>query len=322
MYPYLFIVGCPRWAPRPLRRIIDAHPQIAITRRDALDRQAIREATGSDARRPGYPGAALLAALRREVHPHGDRSGHSKGWWRNRAIRSPTRPSSPVSLISTERDTASASVGDKVPVTCAACVPCTPLWPEAKFVHLIRDGRDVCMSAMKLEKAGRISLARRSSTWTEDPVTTAGVWWEWHVRLGRQDGTSLAPNLYHEVRYEALVSRARRDVRGAVLLLGPTLRRRYAQIPRGARRRRTLASTRRRAWRPLTPGLRKWSEQMPAEDLECFEAAAGELLEDSATLEPARTPQMRRWLGQHRSVSPLRGEVSASGKRLPKGWQA
>ena len=51
----------------------------------------------------------------------------------------------------------------------------------------------------------------RTRTWTlldweVDPITTAAVWWEWHVRLGREDGGSLAPKLYHEVRYEALVS--------------------------------------------------------------------------------------------------------------------
>ena len=77
------------------------------------------------------------------------------------------------------------------------------LWPETKFVHLIRDGRDVCLSMMNWK--GR-QLRRPFSAWKEDRVSTGALWWELNVRLGRQDGGSLAPELYHEVHYEALVS--------------------------------------------------------------------------------------------------------------------
>jgi hypothetical protein len=34
------------------------------------------------------------------------------------------------------------------------------------------------------------------------------------------------------------------------------------------------------AWRPVTPGLRNWPAQMPAGDVERFEAAAGGLLDE------------------------------------------
>jgi hypothetical protein len=35
-----------------------------------------------------------------------------------------------------------------------------------------------------------------------------------------------------------------------------------------------------RAWRPMTPGLRDWRTQMAAAAVECFEAAAGDLLDE------------------------------------------
>ncbi|MDQ2672713.1 MAG: hypothetical protein M3Y38_07820, partial [Actinomycetota bacterium] len=35
-----------------------------------------------------------------------------------------------------------------------------------------------------------------------------------------------------------------------------------------------------RAWLPLTPGLRDWRTEMPAADMEIFEAAVGGLLDD------------------------------------------
>ena len=101
-------------------------------------------------------------------------------------------------------------MGDKTPGYVRRIPTLHALWPEAKFVHIIRDGRDVCLSAINWRKADH--ALGRFSTWTEDPITTAAVWWEWHVRLGREDGGSLPPKLYHEVRYEALVSVPARDV--------------------------------------------------------------------------------------------------------------
>ena len=42
--------------------------------------------------------------------------------------------------------------------------------PEAHFVHLIRDGRDVCLSLLEWSKGPR--LAGRFSSWAEDAVST------------------------------------------------------------------------------------------------------------------------------------------------------
>jgi hypothetical protein len=95
-------------------------------------------------------------------------------------------------------------VGDKTPRYARSIGTLHALWPKARFVHLVRDGRDVCLSILNWKKADR--ALGRFSIWGEDQVTTAALWWEWHVRLGREDGGSLAPKLYHEVRYEALVS--------------------------------------------------------------------------------------------------------------------
>jgi hypothetical protein len=42
-------------------------------------------------------------------------------------------------------------------------------------------------------------------TWTEAPVLTTALWWKQRVRLGREDGSALGPELYYEIRYETLV---------------------------------------------------------------------------------------------------------------------
>src|SRR5262249_31133449 len=54
------------------------------------------------------------------------------------------------------------------------------LWPGAKFIHLIRDGRDVCLSVRAWDRAARV--VGRYSSWADEPVATAALWWEYKVR--------------------------------------------------------------------------------------------------------------------------------------------
>jgi hypothetical protein len=80
------------------------------------------------------------------------------------------------------------------------------LWPDVRIVHVIRDGHDVALSLRSWEKAER--NVGHFPSWHDDPVSTAALFWEWNVRLAREAGAVLGPELYHEVRYEALDWRA------------------------------------------------------------------------------------------------------------------
>jgi hypothetical protein len=72
-------------------------------------------------------------------------------------------------------------------------------FPDARIVHIIRDGRDVALS---LDKRGW----SRSLPWDRDKgLPAAGIYWEWIVRKGRRLGALLQGN-YLEVRYEDLVN--------------------------------------------------------------------------------------------------------------------
>jgi hypothetical protein len=71
-------------------------------------------------------------------------------------------------------------------------------FPDARIVHIIRDGRDVALS---LEKRGW----SRPLPWEKDKgLLAAGLYWEWIVRKGRKYGLVLGLS-YMEVRYEDLV---------------------------------------------------------------------------------------------------------------------
>lgn len=66
------------------------------------------------------------------------------------------------------------------------------LFPDVQFIHIIRDGRDVANSVMKM-------------TWGPHDLIEAAEWWDLHVRLGQAMGSMLPPERYLEVRYEDLV---------------------------------------------------------------------------------------------------------------------
>jgi hypothetical protein len=151
------------------------------------------------------------------------------------------------------------------------------LWPEAKFVHLIRDGRDVCMSILSWKKASR--KVGRFTTWTEDPLSTTALWWEWSVRLGREDGSSLEPGLYYEMRYESLIAHPADECAALCTFLGLPYEDEMLRFHKG-RERTEPGLDAKRAWQPVTSGLRDWRSQMPAGDVERFEAAVGDLLDE------------------------------------------
>ena len=71
-------------------------------------------------------------------------------------------------------------------------------FPDALFVHIIRDARDVALSLDKRSWSRPLPWDGKKS------LLAAGLYWEWIVRKGRQLGIALKPS-YIEVRYEELV---------------------------------------------------------------------------------------------------------------------
>ncbi|MBI3777912.1 MAG: sulfotransferase, partial [Gammaproteobacteria bacterium] len=74
--------------------------------------------------------------------------------------------------------------------------------PDAVFVHIIRDGRDVALS---LAQQGWI---RPFSGSPRQKVLASGLFWEWIVAKGREDGRRYAQD-YREVSFEELITRPR-----------------------------------------------------------------------------------------------------------------
>jgi hypothetical protein len=275
--PYFFVVGCPRSGTTLLRRMLDAHPGLAMMPRETHFIPRIYE------RRAGLTAEGeVTPAVVDELlaDRHFARLGIDREALEGLLGRAgPTPFAGFVSRIFDMQGRARGRelVGDKTPGYVRHLPTLHALWPEARFVHLIRDGRDVCLSLLEWGKGPR--LAGRFSSWAEDPVSTAALWWEWHVRLGREDGLSLGPERYRELRYESLVSTPERDCSAVCDFLGVPYDDAMLGLHRG-RERGAPGRGAKGAWRPVTAGLRDWRTEMPAGDIERFEAAAGELLDE------------------------------------------
>ena len=82
--------------------------------------------------------------------------------------------------------------GDKTPKQVSDILWLARAFPNAQFIHIIRDGRDVAASILK-------------AAWTKD-VFHAAYYWVKQVQEGRKAGLSLGKERYCEVRYEQLVT--------------------------------------------------------------------------------------------------------------------
>jgi len=80
--------------------------------------------------------------------------------------------------------------------------------PEALFIHIIRDGRDIALSLRKMGKFNPFPWSRRPRSLEE-----TALYWEWMVQKGRRYGREI-PNDYMDIRYEDLVEDPRRTLKG------------------------------------------------------------------------------------------------------------
>ena len=309
MSPYVFVVGCPRSGTTLLRRMLDAHPQIAITRETHWIPDIARDVrcVGAD----GRVTAALPDML--HAHPKFRTFGVERDELRALADGAPSYPALVASLF--ERYGAARAkplVGDKTPGYVRELPLLHRLFPRARVVHLIRDGRDVALSVLGWERKAE-QFERRFAIWAESPLVTAALWWRWHVLLGRHDGRALPVGSYYELRYEALVADPERECRGLMRFLDVEYDDAMLRFHEGKTRTEPGLSAK-RAWLPPTRGLREWRREMPPEDIEAFEAAAGDALDELGYERAAPRPSAAT---QARAAELAAAFTAAP---LPEGW--
>ena len=316
--PYVFIVGCPRSGTTLLKRMVDAHPQIAITPETHWVPRCVRKKIGvSDDGLVTPQLVPTLLAYRKFANLKITRDEIEALVASGRPLRYADFVSAVFDLYA--RGQRKRLAGDKTPGYVQEIPLLHELWPGARIVHLIRDGRDVGLSVLDWDRAPR--TAGRYAIWDEDRVTTAALWWERFVRLGREAGETLGPDLYCEVRYESLVT----DPVGVSEALCGFLDLPYDEAMvrfHEGRTRENPALSPKKAWRPLTPGVRDWRTQMGREDVERFEAAAGGLLDALGYDRACPDPEPRQLEHASRLRDAFIRDPRLRRRRLPRGWTA
>jgi hypothetical protein len=284
--PYLFVVGCPRSGTTLLRRMLDAHPKLAITPETHWIPRWLERGIGVTPE--GFATPELVSRLL--ASPKFSRTGIGRS--KLERLLQGSRPVPYADFVRGffdlyGRKEGKPLVGDKTPGYVRRLPLLHELFPEARIIHLIRDGRDVALSALSWRRWPK--LARRLSTAPAHPVPTAALWWERHVRAGREAGECLGSGTYYEVRYETLVADPLGEAESLCAFLD--LRFDEAMLRFHDRRKRSEPGlSPKKAWLPPTPGLRNWATEMAAEDVECFEAMAGGLLDQLGYPRAAREP--------------------------------
>ena len=145
--------------------------------------------------------------------------------------------------------------------------------PDAQFIHIIRDGRDVALS---LQKQGWV----QPLPWDRDrSLIVAGIFWEWIVGKGREFGRALGAD-YTEIHYEDLIA----NPRSTLMRLGQFINHdldydRIQQVAIGSVNEPNTSFTsevQRGGFQPVG----RWRNSFSSSDLAAFEGAIGPFLKE------------------------------------------
>jgi Sulfotransferase family len=188
--PAPFVVGVNRSGTTLLRMMLDAHPELTIPPETHFIPEVIRRANHENTRR------RLIRSITK--HPRWGDFGLDEGEFRARAKQ--VRPLTASGAIRCFYELYAAKQGkqrwgDKTPRYMRAMPRIARALPEARFIHLIRDGRDV-------------ALSQRERVIDGETVTMTAMAERWQRRIvaAREGAAEINADAYLEVRYEDLVS--------------------------------------------------------------------------------------------------------------------
>lgn len=278
--PCVFVVGCPRSGTTLLQRMLDNHPQLAVANDAAFILKTlkvvyqIKKSRIKEGRDPALTPQVVDFLLQYDRFA---RMRLPEDRVREAAAKCDTYGAF-VSALYDEfaRIHGKPLAGDKTPDYARRLPMLHGLFPQAKFIHIIRDGRDVALSTLEwtaVDNKGPCNFA----LWDEQRMGTIAMWWRWLVGTGRKDGAALGPSLYREIHYERLVDEPEPTLRELLDFLGLPFAGEMLRFHEGKMSNAPALSAK-RAWLPPTRGLRNWSSQMKQEDVALWEFLASDLL--------------------------------------------
>ena len=218
--PVFFVVGQQKSGTTWLMRMLDAHPEI-LCRGEGRFFGAWRQKglVKSDATRPP---SSLAYAMRDAEYLRLwiERSVWGRGDDADEHLDNLMRMAVDYFLRGELAKTGKRLVGDKSPLLAPGVIAeISAVYPEARVLHIIRDGRDAAVSAAHhARNFGRKGEA--ASLFEGDRLRKLAA--DWNERVGRtvDDGPKLFGDRYAEVRYEDLLVRPEEEMGRLLRFLG------------------------------------------------------------------------------------------------------
>ena len=308
--PVFFVTGVGKSGTSWLMRTLDGHPEILCRgegRFFAADwRRANFDPEGTQALASSLYYALLHSEylrmwVERSVWAReGDAAGH---------LDNLTRLATEHFLLGRLRKTDKKLVGDKSPLLGEDFIQeVSRIFPEAKVIHIIRDGRDQAVSMLhhvwnrSTDQGGVQTLKpgefERREAYRKDPKkllrTGEGMFTEerlrgaarsWNARVGKtsEDGPALLGPNYTEVRYEDLLERPNEEVRRLASFLGADTGEKAVQQAIDSASFERLSKGRERGQEDTSSFYRKgvagdWNNYFTERDKEIYKEEAGKLL--------------------------------------------
>ena len=153
--------------------------------------------------------------------------------------------------------------GDKTPYYVLHMKIILQMFPNAQFIHLIRDGRDCALS-----------MFERKHDFSVYNTFIAAKYWEIYVELGQQMGRELSNKIYHEVHYEDLLENPKKIMRNVCKFLGEPYSDDLVNYKKSSEQGKTPLLQ-----KPIQSANReKWRKKMTDRQIAIFESAVGNTL--------------------------------------------
>ncbi len=257
-----FIIGSARSGTTLLRTILNGHPEVAVPPESRFIAELWRGEEEVDVADflQRLSSHRLFHAWDLDIERVRDEIGKSD--------RAPYADATEAAHRAWAKSKGKSCWGDKTPRYIEQIPLLARLWPKAKFVHQIRDGRNVVLSY------GDVPFGPKT-------LGKAAALWRKRVSMGLTNGRPLGPDRYLELRYEEFTDDPTAHTENLCSFLGvdfhPDMldyaeKARTDILPRAARYNPNVA-------KPPSKSTRSWENEMPDRHVEMFEAIAGDVLD-------------------------------------------
>jgi sulfotransferase family protein len=308
--PVFFVTGVGKSGTSWLMRTLDSHPEILCKGEGRFFAADWRRANFDPEGTQALASSLYYALLHSEyLRMWVERSVWAREGDAARHLDNLTRLATEHFLVGRLRETNKKLVGDKSPLLNPDFIQeVSRIYPEAKVIHIIRDGRDQAVSMLhhvwnrSTDQGGVQALKagefERREAYRSDPKellrTGEGMFTEerlrgaarsWNARVGKtaQDGPVLLGPNYTEVRYEDLLEHSNEEVGRLAGFLGADTSEKAVQQAVGSASFEKLSKGRKRGQEDVSSFYRKgvagdWNNYFTERDKEIYKEEAGELL--------------------------------------------